>query len=233
MHAFPNVTEDRRLEVVLHIAQSRLLRDLRRLRQGSRLDIAHLVSLSPRHARVSITQILEVHDRPMSVRRCVLVLLFPSACLGLSCTQSGRLLERRGALATGLSSLALGPIAAVAAKNDTITNEFRIADVDGNGKLSKAEFEMWYNGNELLTAPPNFGISLPEIVFDVTGLVSLCSGILAKLFFSIRRLVSWLAYMLSRTRTTYRSNSPMLKRRSRPGIETNRTIARGGKVETI
>lgn len=128
----------------------------------------------------------------MGVWRRVLVLLFPSICLGLSCTQSSRLLERRSALVSGLSPLALGPIAAVAANNDTITNEFRIADVDGNGKLSKSEFEMWYKGNELLTAPPNLGISLPEIVFDVTGLVSykLLQLYPCQANFSVRRLVS-------------------------------------------
>lgn len=145
----------------------------------------------------------------MAVWRRVLVLLLPSMCLGLSCTQSGRLLERRSALVSGLSSLALGPIAAVAAQNDTITYEFRLADVDGNGKLTKSEFELWYNGNELLTSPPNFGISLPEIVFDVTGLVRyvLLRPRRAKLFsLCSRRLVSWLVYMLSRTPTTYQSN---------------------------
>ncbi|KAJ8601974.1 hypothetical protein CTAYLR_008806 [Chrysophaeum taylorii] len=80
---------------------------------------------------------------------------------------------RRGVLAgiatalTSSAALALSP-----------EDEFRVADLDRNGRLSKSEFTTWYKGNDLLS-DQGLGISFPEIAFDVTGLVGFIVGVYA------------------------------------------------------
>lgn len=87
-------------------------------------------------------------------------------------------LNRRAMVVTSL----LTASSASAKTNDIIGNEFSLADLDRNGKLTKAEFDTWYKGNELLTGSDSGALdslSLPEIAFDLTGLLGFLVGIYA------------------------------------------------------
>ena len=82
-----------------------------------------------------------------------------------------------GAPAVAAAALVGGAGAAVAG----VEADFKAADADRNGRLSRGEFERWYAGDARLTrrAPvPGPSLSLPEIALDVTGV----SGIIAAIY---------------------------------------------------
>merc|ERR1719231_480475 len=85
---------------------------------------------------------------------------------------------RRGLLAAAPALALLGGAQSARAAA-AWENEFKLADADRNGKLSKGEFEEWYLGNELLTQKDlfSFDLSLPEIALDFTGVAGIVVAI--------------------------------------------------------
>ena len=80
-----------------------------------------------------------------------------------------------GAPAVAAAALVGGAGAAVAGAEA----DFKAADANRNGRLSRDEFERWYAGDARLTRqPPGPTLSLPEIALDVTGV----SGIVAAIY---------------------------------------------------
>ena len=86
-------------------------------------------------------------------------------------------LARRGFLAAA-PLLALG-VAQKASAATAQENEFKLADQNRDGKLTKDEFGTWFEGNDLLNKKDlfSFDLSLPEIALDLTGLAGGVVGI--------------------------------------------------------
>ncbi|KAJ1448099.1 hypothetical protein M885DRAFT_540357 [Pelagophyceae sp. CCMP2097] len=64
-------------------------------------------------------------------------------------------------------------------------NEFTLADINRNGKLTRDEFRAWFDQNDVLTAPPPAdegffqSLTLPEVALDLTGLLGIVVAVYA------------------------------------------------------
>jgi len=74
-------------------------------------------------------------------------------------------------------ALALG--VAQTASAATAVDDFKLADRNRDGKVTKDEFATWYEGNDLLSKKDLFSLdlSLPEIALDLTGLAGIVVAI--------------------------------------------------------
>jgi len=105
--------------------------------------------------------------------------------LKLGTTPAAAVTTRRHALGAPAAALATLLVNTGTATAAPVDDEFRLADADKNGRLSKTEFATWFKGNELLTPPSGpfsgtlDGIPLPTIALDVTGLAGVIVAVYA------------------------------------------------------
>ena len=89
--------------------------------------------------------------------------------------------SRRSALLGGVPAAVLLGGAAVANAASDGENEFKLADVNKDGKLTRNEFTKWFEDNTVLNEPEAlpFSLSLPEVALDLTGLAGVVVAIYA------------------------------------------------------
>ncbi|KAK7239116.1 hypothetical protein SO694_00027270 [Aureococcus anophagefferens] len=90
--------------------------------------------------------------------------------------------SRRSALLGGVpAAVLLGGAAVANAATSDGDNEFKLADVNKDGKLTRNEFTKWFGENTVLNEPEAlpFSLSLPEVALDLTGLAGVVVAIYA------------------------------------------------------
>ena len=105
-----------------------------------------------------------------------------AALLLLSTSRALRVPETRSPAPAPAKLARRGLLAGAATAASAATaqeNEFKLADRNRDGKLTKDEFGTWFEGNDLLNKKDlfSFDLSLPEIALDLTGLAGVVVGI--------------------------------------------------------